>query len=154
MIRLANGGDAIAIHHLLDQLGYFSELNTIKDLLSNNHAEDDAEFRSAIYVYKKGEETAGLISLIRFDYFPTGQTYMRVTALCVDEQHRGVGLGEKLLSFAENLATGCGDAAIEVTCSLKRERTHRFYLKNGYTQHSYKFIRQLPIEDSVGRVDS
>jgi GNAT superfamily N-acetyltransferase len=143
MIRLANRDDAIAIHHLLNQLGYSSELSTIQSLLSNNHAEDDPEFRSAIYVYEKGPDIVGFISLIRFDYFPTGQTYMRVTALCVDQQHRGDRLGEKLLSFAENLATGYGDAAIEVTCSLKRERAHRFYLKNGYIQHSYKFIRQL-----------
>jgi GNAT superfamily N-acetyltransferase len=144
MIRPAEVRDAIALHHLLKQLGYFSDSNALKSLLSDSDSEEN-QLRSAIYVYEQAKEVIGFISLIRFFYFPTGQTYLRVTALCVDEQHRGVGLGEKLLNFVENLATGHGDAAIEVTCSLKRKRTHGFYLKNGYTQHSYKFIKQLPV---------
>lgn len=138
MIRPAEVRDAIALCHLLNQLGYSLEPTAIKALLSDNHAEP----LSAVHVYEREKEAVGFISIVRLFYFPTMQKITRVTALCVDEQHRGLGIGEELLGFAEKLAASYGETTVEVTCSFRRERAHKFYLKQGYSKHSYKFVKQ------------
>jgi (aminoalkyl)phosphonate N-acetyltransferase len=70
------------------------------------------------------------------------QFVTRITAICVDEQYRGMGIGTQLLDFAENLAASFGDTLVEITCSLEREQTHQFYLQQGYSKHSYKFVKK------------
>jgi GNAT superfamily N-acetyltransferase len=141
MIRLAEVEDAKVLCNLLEQLGYSSELDQIEEIVSHNSENSP----STIYVYELSEKVAGFISLIRYFYFPTTQNIVRVTALCVDEEYRDMGIGGKLLRFAESLATNFGDKVIEITCSLEREQTHQFYLKHGYSKHSYKFFKQLVV---------
>ncbi|MGL5941573.1 MAG: GNAT family N-acetyltransferase [Waterburya sp.] len=138
MIRQAKVKDSESLCQLLHQLGYASDVTQVEQLLINNNNSD-----ANVYVYELLAKVVGFISLIRFFYFPTMQYITRITAICVDEQHRDLGIGSQLLAFAENWAASFGDITVEITCSIQREQTHRFYLQHGYSQHSYKFIKQL-----------
>jgi GNAT superfamily N-acetyltransferase len=136
MIRPAKTEDSEALCNLLHQLGYTSELNQVEQIFTSNQNSD-----SYIYVYELPEKIVGFISIIRFFYLPKMQFVTRITAICVDEQYRGMGIGSQLVDFAENLAASFGDILVEITCSLEREQTYQFYLQQGYSKHSYKFIK-------------
>lgn len=123
MIRPAKVEDVSAIGRLLERLGYASESTQVEQVLANN----DQDSNSGIYVYEHLNIVVGFICVIRFFYFPTMQYTTRVTAICVDEQHRGLGIGRQLLSFIDERAASFGDSLIELTCSLQREQTHQFY---------------------------
>lgn len=137
MIRQAKAEDVSTLCTLLYQLGYASELTQVEQVLANNDKD------SGVYVYEYFSKVVGFISVIRFFYFPTMQYMTRITAICVDEQHRDLGIGRQLLSFVEELATDFGNGSIEATCSMQRKQTHQFYLQNGYSKHSYKFAKLL-----------
>lgn len=139
MIRHATTKDSEFLCKLLYQLGYVLDLTQVEQFLANNNNNSDAN----VYVYELSAKVVGFISLIRFFYFPTMQYITRITAICVDEQHRGLGIGSQLLAFAENWAASFGDITVEITCSIQRKQTHRFYLQHGYSKHSYKFIKHL-----------
>ncbi|WP_416668847.1 GNAT family N-acetyltransferase [Egbenema bharatensis] len=139
MIRSAELRDANALHELLEQLGYSTELSQIEKFLLK---ENDLA-TTAVYVYELSDRAIGFISLTRYFYFPAMQNVMRITAFCVDAEHRNLGIGGQLLSFAEHLAIDFGDALIEISCSLERQQAHRFYLKQGYSQQSYRFVKRF-----------
>ncbi len=139
MIRQATPEDSAAISHLLKQLGYPSKITQLQEVL----ADSNKEAGSTVYVYERSGSIAGLITTLRFFYLPTFQTVTRVTALCVDEQHRSLGIGGELLNFVERLAIESGDGFVEVTCSIQRERTHQFYTKQGYAKRSYRFVKYV-----------
>ncbi|BAZ10364.1 GCN5-related N-acetyltransferase [Calothrix sp. NIES-4071] len=138
MIRQAKLEDARALQTLLKQLGYCPDLIQLEQALIKNNGAD-----STIYVYELKEEIIGFVSIIQFFYFPTMENIMRITAICVSDQYRNLGIGGELLSFVENLARFYGVLSLEVTCSMHREQAHLFYDKNGYSKHSYKFIKHL-----------
>jgi GNAT superfamily N-acetyltransferase len=138
-IRQAKAEDVNVVCKLLGQLGYASELTQVEQVLTDNNRNSDF----GVYVCEYSNKVVGFISIIRFFYFPTMRYVTRITALCVDEQHRDLGIGGQLLNFAEEFAASFGDSSIEVTCSMQREQTHRFYLQNGYAKHSYKFVKHL-----------
>jgi GNAT superfamily N-acetyltransferase len=138
-IRPATLEDSQALCTLLRQLGYDSERPQMKQALTDSREHNG----SNVYVYELSNQLVGFISIIRFFYFPTLKKATRITAICVDEQHRNCGIGSELLSFVESLAANYGDASIEVTCSIHREQTHRFYVQQGYSQHSCRFVKHL-----------
>ncbi len=139
MIRQAKLEDAQPLSTLLKQLGYTPDLAKLEQaLIKNNGAES-----SDIYVYELSEQIVGFVSIIQFFYFPTMENIMRITAICVSEHHRNFGTGGELLSFVEKLALSHGILSVEVTCSMYREQAHKFYHKNGYFKHSYKFVKRL-----------
>lgn len=137
MIRLATLDDTDTLCSLLKQLGYDADHPTIQRALMGQDS------GSEIYVYELETEVIGFIATVRLFYFPELQHLTRITAICVDEQHRSSGIGSQLLDFVEDLATRRGDLAVEITCAMYRNRTHQFYAHRGYAKHSYKFIKGL-----------
>lgn len=139
-IRLATREDAPAVRNLLEQLGYEAELPGIERALAEGFGHAEAR----VFVYElSNQNIAGFVSIVRLFYFPELRNITRITAICINERYRSCGIGTQLLDFVESLATQNGDAAIEVTCSMRRARAHHFYLQHGYAQHSYKFVKPL-----------
>lgn len=139
MIRQAKIEDLATLCNLLQQLGYSPKLTQIEQMLASKIENKD----NNLYVYELSAKVVGFIAIIRVFYFPTMQYITRITAICVDEQYRGMGIGSQLVDFAENLAASFGDISVEITCSLEREQTHQFYLQQGYSKHSYKFVKNI-----------
>jgi GNAT superfamily N-acetyltransferase len=70
----------------------------------------------------------------------------RLLALVVDEDHRGRGVGELLVTAAEQLARDAGCGRMEITSSRRRTRTHEFYQRLGYEDRcpvSARFLKTL-----------
>jgi GNAT superfamily N-acetyltransferase len=72
----------------------------------------------------------------------------RVLALVVDERYRGRGVGQSLVTAAEEQARAAGCLKMEVTSSRYRTRTHKFYQQLGYEDicaSSARFVKSLAV---------
>ena len=136
-IRNAIKEDAPAIQNLLEQLGYESELANLELSLSAQSAD------SEVFVALDGQRPVGFISLIYFDYFPLQESVCRITAITVDEKARGTGVGTKLIDFAANKALEKACVQLEVTTSLAREKTQRYYAYLGFEKASFRYVKSL-----------
>lgn len=77
-----------------------------------------------------GELAGGLVG-------HTWTTWLHVTYLWVDEPHRGAGLGSRLLSEAEHLATTRG-------CQSSRLETWDFQAPEFYKKLGYEVVCAIP----------
>jgi GNAT superfamily N-acetyltransferase len=139
IIRQAVPRDQSALRDLLTQLGYPSD----GDLFILQKIENYAAEGYHLLVCELDRETVGFISLHWFDIFHSEQKMGRITALCVSDHVRDQGIGGILLKAAEKFLTSKGCYQVEVTTNFKRIKTHEFYLKNGYSEDSRRFIKQL-----------
>ena len=100
ILRRATEADAKHAASLLTELGYPSTEADARDRLVRS-------LRSATsycLVAELAAEVVGLISAELVFYFPTGSTICRITSLVVSSQHRGHGLGQKLLTAGINFS--------------------------------------------------
>lgn len=70
----------------------------------------------------------------------------RLTALVVDERYRSQGVGQSLVTAAEEQARAVGCVKMEITSSRHRARTHEFYKLLGYDDictSSARFVKLL-----------
>src|SRR5689334_5897816 len=75
--------------------------------------------------------------------------YAEIGGLVVSEACRSTGVGRELVARAEEWAAQRGIAKMVVRSRIGRERAHRFYLREGYTQTkvSAVFSKELdPVE--------
>src|SRR5262249_22177431 len=96
---------------------------------------------SCFLVAQSASDVIGLISAERVPYFPNGSTICRVTGLVVSSQHRGQGIGEKLLAGAADFAREPQCSGIEITRAEHRLEAHRFYQRLGLCRPSFRFFR-------------
>lgn len=66
-----------------------------------------------------------------------------VEDLIVDEDYRNKGIGKALLQKAVEYAKENDCEVIELTSYIENENAHRFYEKNQFIKHSYKFKQYL-----------
>ena len=68
-----------------------------------------------------------------------------ILALAVDENHRGQGIGHRLLHKVESWAEETGSSGVRLVSGFDREGAHRFYLACGYTdrKNQKNFIKIL-----------
>lgn len=63
--------------------------------------------------------------------------------LIVDKNYRCKGIGKALLQNAVDYAKNNDCEVIELTSYINNEKAHKFYEKNGFIKHSYKFKQYL-----------
>lgn len=120
--------DTESVQKLLNQLGYQASLEEIRSRIGHlksdsNHAVyvlDDQGIQGCIHLEKT-------ISLL---YGPRVQ----IRAFVVDEKKRGKGFGKALLLQAKNWAKNSNIKTIYLSANISRDRSHAFYLKNGFTK--------------------
>ncbi|NQD37588.1 GNAT family N-acetyltransferase [Permianibacter sp. IMCC34836] len=138
-VRVAVVADAESVARLLTELGYPTEPATAAGLIAAASADE----QQTVLVIDVGGQVSGLAALVTFFYFHQGKRIARLSSLVVSDAVRGQGLGRRLLRAAEDWAKARDCAQIELTSSSKRERAHAFYQREGYTQSSYRFVRDL-----------
>ena len=72
-----------------------------------------------------------------------GEPWARVIALVVGEQHRGRGIGARLLGALEAEATSRGCLAVVLTSGNHRHEAHAFYERRGYEATGRRFAKGL-----------
>ncbi|WP_297895896.1 GNAT family N-acetyltransferase [Shewanella sp.] len=136
-IRQIQIADLKVIADLLLQLGYSATPEQLQKYLGKSDRTDE------VYLAEVEGKILGLISLIFFDYFPTQQRICRITALVVTETCRGLGVGTQLINFAKTRANEQGCSKLEVTTSMRREKTQAYYEAIGFEKTSFRYIQEI-----------
>lgn len=130
--------DSPSIDMLLTQLGYPQQADESVEAIKSYNLEG-----YHLLVGEIDSVVVGFASLHWFDMFHMRGKMGRITAICILEELRSKGIGRELLLAAEEFLKNKGCVKIEVTTNLKRTLTHEFYLKNGFTIDSKRFIKWL-----------
>ncbi|EGQ8181287.1 TPA: GNAT family N-acetyltransferase [Vibrio parahaemolyticus] len=138
VVRAAQKDDAEIISSLLVQLGYDTEPSKIEILVSLAARGSDK-----IFVGVLNGKVIAVMSVIFFNYFPSAEKLCRITSIVVDRASRGTGIGSKLIDYAKSVALAEKCSVLEVTTSLRREKTQTFYESIGFKKTSYKYVQRL-----------
>ncbi len=137
--RLATDDDAPRIVTLLQQLGYETPLEIVRRNITLSSANgDDAAF---VAVDETGQ-IVGCIGLHALTLFHLAGRLGRITALVVEENVRGSGVGHALMAAAHAWFNERGCVKFEVTSSDHRVAAHRFYARHGYARDGQRLARK------------
>jgi predicted N-acetyltransferase YhbS len=139
LLRRATEADAKHVESLLAELGYPSKEADVRHRLRRSLRSE----RSCFLLAQSASEVIGLVSAELVPYFPNGSTICRITGLVVSTQHRGRGVGEKLLAGAADFAREHHCSGIEITSAEHRLDAHRFYQRLGFSRTSFRFFQTL-----------
>ena len=138
-IRRASLEDAHAVAALAGELGYPTEPAAMRVRLEPLlESADDAVFVAVTGIAVVG--WAHVAALRMMEAEPRAE----LRGLIVTEALRSRGVGLRLLEAAESWARSRGLSRIRVRSNVVRERTHAFYLRNGYaTAKSQKVFDKI-----------
>jgi GNAT superfamily N-acetyltransferase len=137
-IRAAHTADASVLQELLCQLEHpLSQAEVLEKINQYNLPQYH------LLVIEVDSTVVGLASLHWYDVFYDVGYIGRITAFCVDQKFRSKGIGQKLLQAAEDYFLQHQCIRIEVSSNERRAGAHRFYLANGFTINSKRFIKHL-----------
>jgi GNAT superfamily N-acetyltransferase len=142
-IRAASSDDSKQLTALVEQLGYRADERFIRDQL----AQLASRAENAVFV---ADDNGAIIGLLCFSIIPllhVSGGLGRISALVVDSQCKGKGVGRRLVAEAEEFAWNNGCARIEITSGDYRTDAHAFYEAIGYFQDCRRFIKQRPTEN-------
>ena len=111
---------------------YLGRFRVIKDLPSHR------------LLVLENEGIQGWIHLERsFPFISSGRII--INAMVVTEKSRGLGFGKALLEAAKTWAKDSSVGTIYLSSNINRDKTHAFYLKNGFTKTKTSHFFELKI---------
>lgn len=140
IVRDAAIADAGPVAALLGQLGYPVDVETAEERLRGLLAPGAPD---RVIVATVDGSVVAFASLHVTPVLHRPNPVGRVTALVVDDLHRGGGVGRALMDRAEEILRGLGCSQIELTSAGHRQGAHRFYEKLGYTERRARFFKEL-----------
>ncbi len=137
--RRAIDDDAPSIVTLLAQLGYETPLEIVRRniALSTAHGDD-----AAFVALDENDRIVGCVGLHALTMFHLAGRLGRITALVVEENVRGSGVGHALMAAAHAWFNERGCEKFEVTSSDHRVAAHRFYARHGYARDGQRLARK------------
>ncbi len=128
LIRPARVDDATVVAQLLGELGYPQQPALIQlRLLTLSDLRD-----GAILLAWMAGRVVGLVGVHCIPVLHTEGGLGKITALVVEAPLRGQGIGQRLLTAAEQFARQAGCCRMEVISGNGRSDAHRFYQREGY----------------------
>jgi GNAT superfamily N-acetyltransferase len=137
-IRDAQAGDADAIALLLGQLGYPAEPESIPSRLERLVIVGDR-----VVVAELEEHVVGFAQLHVSPAIEYEQPAAKLSALVVEESHRGQGIGRALVESMEAEARARRCALLFLTTAAGREDAHEFYRRVGLEETGKRFAKRL-----------
>ncbi|HEY8230249.1 MAG TPA: GNAT family N-acetyltransferase [Rhodanobacteraceae bacterium] len=129
-IRVATRADADDLGKLSGQLGYPADAATVLRRLDDVIAHDVG----VVLVAVDAQGGLGGFAHVESRRLLIADPFAELAALVVSETARGQRVGSALLAAAEAWAREQGFASMRVRSNIMRERAHRFYLREGYTE--------------------
>lgn len=131
------------INHLLPQLSSNATPLTMVDVEAMVHSD-----AATLFVATDEGKVVGTLTLVIFS-IPTGVRAW-IEDVVVDENARGLGIGEALTNAAVNEARGRGVRSIDLTSRPSREVANALYQKLGFERREtnvYRFLVEPPEGD-------
>lgn len=132
--------DLPGIRDLLEnELGYRCKIDSLKKRV------DEMMLRRnyKIFVACDGDTVVGFVGCVTFLAFELENECMKIIALAVSNEYRGMGIGGTLIKASEDWAKSKGVDVVLVNSGLHREKAHIFYENKGYRKKSYGFVKSL-----------
>ena len=139
LVREARYEDADAIAVLLTQLGYPQG----EDFVIGKLVEFSARESAKVFVAELDAKVVGFLSFDCEPLFHREGNIGSIMAMCVLEEHRGEGIGKRLIASAEEEAKLQGCVRIAVASGMQRLDTHKFYLSQGYEEKTKRFVKDF-----------
>lgn len=129
IIRRADAGDAEGLGRCFDA-AYASYAENIDDLptMSADCAREIAN--NLVWVAEAGGKIVGGLVLV------PGDGFLQLANVAVHPDHRGAGLGKRLLELAETEAGNRGYAELRLNTHADMAENVRLYARNGWSQLS------------------
>ena len=122
-IRNAAVDDFVAVYLLnMYGLGYDYPVEKTKKRLAYIISRPDTKF----LVAEVDGSVVGYVHAVDYDC-SYSESLKSITALVVDEEYRGKGVGRALLAAVEKWAVSSGSAGVRLVTSMFRENAHKFY---------------------------
>jgi GNAT superfamily N-acetyltransferase len=137
-IRDALPADAVAIARLLGQLGYPTGAGAVESRLERLIIVGDR-----VVVAELEDQVVGLAHLHVSPSIEYEQPAAKLSALVVDESHRGAGIGRALVEAMEREAGARRCALLFLTTAAQREDAHEFYRRLGLEETGKRFAKRL-----------
>ena len=140
-IRDADSNDIEQLSILITELGYPTTTHEMETRFTNIN--QSAIYRTLVMV--KDDLLVGMAGLVKGCWYEKNGTYVRVLAFVIKQDHRGQGLGKKLIQEVEKWATNIGANSVILSSGNRDERiaAHQFYQSQGYEIKSTGFIKSL-----------
>lgn len=135
LIREGVVSDAQILAQLLGDLDYPNTPEAIAERVVKMATNPD----SCLLVAEADGKVVGFISLHYIPQIALAGEFCRISYLCVSDQCRGGGIGQKLLDEAERMAAERGCDRMEVHSHTRRVRAHQFYARAQY-EESPKYL--------------
>jgi GNAT superfamily N-acetyltransferase len=88
----------------------------------------------ALASHAKKDQVIGFIAWSKSMLFVSDAVRFHIEGLIVDKDHRGQGVGKKLMLFVEEISKSSGPAIIDLLSGIRRQGdgSHEFYKALGY----------------------
>ncbi|KAA9006296.1 GNAT family N-acetyltransferase [Paenibacillus spiritus] len=140
-IRKCRSCDLEAVTSLVKSCGYPTTLGVMKERMEASEKDD----HHGTLVALLDGRTAGMVSLTRVGSYYMQRDMAEITAIVVSEEHRGEGLGRRLMAAAEEWARarGCAQIFLRSGNRVEKAPAHAFYRHLGFEQNGYRFSKSV-----------
>lgn len=135
IIRNATKDDLPGILPLLAELGYPTSL----DILTVRFEKFLMHANYGVALCELDHQILGFVAWTKATLFVLDADKFHIEALVVATEHRGCGIGEKLMRFVEEIAKASSPSIIDLTSGVRRAKdgTHAFYKRLGYKNEGH-----------------
>lgn len=130
LVRRVAPEDARAVAELSGQLGYTISAEAVTERIRDLIA---SPIGQAAFVACAGTEIVGWIEVV-VEHHLQSPTHGMITGLVVRDGIRSLGVGRRLCAEVEAWCRANRISVLWVYSRMTRERAHRFYLREGFTQ--------------------
>ena len=141
IIRAAKPDDIVAIDHLCHQLGYEVDRDGLQRRFHRIMHDPNQLMRVAV---KANNVAVGWVHALPVCYLES-EPFIEIGGLVVDFSCRRMGIGQALMTAAEDWSRDRGITTIRLRSNSKRTAAHEFYRSIGYevVKQQFTFVKEL-----------
>lgn len=140
-IRNFEPADLSSLTGLTNELGYVTTVEQMKARMETILLLPD----HWTFVAVVGDKVIGYTGVSKNYFWEQDGCFIRIQALVVSQQHRRLGVAQKLIDAVEALARQVNARLIVLNCGNREERrqAHQFYPKMGFEPKSTGYVKRL-----------